>query len=53
METITSLGDQWIQTILNIIRKNQEKCLLVVSKDYSNNYSELFQSSRSVSVQIL
>lgn len=56
METITDFGDERIQNILNIIKtKNErlkyERCLLPVLNGYLNNYIELLQNSKSVSME--
>ena len=36
----------------NRIEKNQERCILAVSNDYSSNYLKLLQSSGSVSMEL-
>ena len=56
MEAITDFGDEQIQNILNIIKtKNErlkyERCFLPVLNDYLNNYIELLQNSKSVSME--
>ena len=52
MNTITDPGYQWIRKILNKIdKKTQEKFILTVTNDYSSNYPEQIQNSRSVSME--
>ena len=55
METITDLDDQWDLKHFLVNRNKTEKNKKVLRdclNDYQSNYSELLQSSRSVSIGI-